>query len=180
MLMSASGGRKRSSSTHRFFSINDSNTLYRCNDAECEFTSQVKHGPSNLKNHLKAKHPEWHQQVETASADEQSAIAKAAKTEARQGRSMEVMMKHEANHIRHGNIHVEGAFATEVEFIAAASLLELDVFIHDSVLPTSNTRQTGWFLYPADLRFNRRTPRGIYLKRIGNCHVDVVLSVSVS
>ena len=66
-------GRKRSNPVHQYFVIDESKTAYRCTDDDCEFTSLVKHGPTNLKLHLKKKHPEWQKQLEVKETAEKKA-----------------------------------------------------------------------------------------------------------
>ena len=71
-------GRKRSSSVHQFFVVNETKTTYLSTDADCTFTSLVKHGPTNLKLHIKKKHPVWHGQVEAIEAEEKRTRTEAA------------------------------------------------------------------------------------------------------
>ena len=66
-------GRKRSNPVHQYVVIDESKTAYRCTDDDCEFTSLVKHGPTNLKLHLKKKHPEWQKQLEVKETAEKKA-----------------------------------------------------------------------------------------------------------
>ena len=92
-------------------------------------------------------------------------------------RVQELLSVDVADHIRNNSCHVPGVWASSVEYCAAASLIETDIIFFDSVLPTSNSRKTGWFLYPSDLTGESRTRAAIYLKVSNGSHCDVIVSV---
>ena len=68
-------------------------------------------------------------------------------------------------------IMLDGAWATDVEIMATASVLKLDIEVF-----AIQGRSKEWLRYPASTTMNKHTPSALYIVNANN-HFDVVIDV---